>query len=346
MMKLQAFQHFLKKKKIDLAAFTQPDTAVTYFTGCRTESAALVAITKDKVELYLTVLEEMPRLRGIKVRKFRKGWDKNFKEMKIQHLGINKKSLTLASADIFKKIFPKAKFIDLSDELDRLRSQKTTKEVKKIAYACKVTGYAFKELLKKLPRFKTEKQAADFLDEKMREKGCFPAFPTVVATGKNAAIPHYNTSKTRLKHGFLLLDFGARYQNYCADMSRTIFLGQPTSSEKEKYNLLLNAQKKAIGSIKTGKPFCELQQEVRKNLGKYSSYFIHLLGHGIGLEVHEAPSYAKENKDKIAQGQVFTIEPGIYFPGKYGVRIEDTILFDGKVRVLTKSQKNLICLKH
>lgn len=346
MMSLREFQSYLKKEKISLAFFTQPDASLTYFTGCRTESAALLAIMPKKAELYLTVLEEKPKLRGIAIRRFQKGWDEKFKKLKIRRLGINKKSLTLSSAGILRKIFPKAKFVDLSEELDYLRNRKTPKEIKKIAHACKVTDYAFKELLKKLPQLKTERQAADFLDGKMREKGCSPAFPTVVAMGKNAAIPHYNTSNTKLKRGFLLLDFGARYRNYNADMTRTIFLGRPDDEEKEKYAVLLKAQITAIKSIKEGKPFSELHQEARKNLGRYSSYFIHLLGHGIGLEVHEAPSYAEENKDRIAKGQVFTVEPGIYFPGKRGIRIEDMVLFDGKVKVLTQSQKNLISLKY
>lgn len=345
-MNLSKFQHYLKKEKIDLAFFTLPDSAVTYFTGCRPESTALVTLAPKEVELYLTVLEEKPKLNGIVVKRFKKGWDQKFKKMKIRRFGINKSSLTLASADIFKKIFPQAKMIDVSKEIDRLRSQKTPKEIQRITYACQVTDYAFQELIKNVRKMKTELQVAKFLDDKMREKNCSPAFPTVVAMGKNAAIPHYNTSKTKLKRGFLLLDFGARYQNYNADMSRTIFLGKPTDEERERYNLLLRVQTQAIKSIKAGKSFWELQQEARSNLGKYSSHFIHLLGHGIGLDVHETPSYQEEGKEIVQKNQVFTIEPGIYFFKKYGIRIEDTILFDGTVKILTKSPKDLISIKY
>lgn len=345
-MKIQEFQRYLKQQKIDLALFTLPDSIVKYFTQCQPESAALVIVTPKKVELYLTILEEKPKLKGITVRRFQKGWEKDFKKLKIQRLGINKSSLTLASADIFRKIFPKAKMIDVSKEIDRLRSQKTSEEIKKITYACKVTDYAFRELIKNISKIKTELQVAKFLDDKMREKNCSPAFPTVVAMGKNAAIPHYNTSNTRLSRGFLLLDFGARYQNYNADMSRTIFLGKPTDEERERYYLLLKVQRETVKSIKAGKRFSELQQESRAGLGKYSSHFIHLLGHGIGLDVHEAPSFQEEGTEIIQKNQVFTIEPGIYFFQKYGIRIEDTVLFNGKVVVLTKSPKDLISLKY
>ena len=107
----------------------------------------------------------------------------------------------------------------------------------------------------------------------------------------------------------------------------------------------MGIQENAIKNVKENILFSELDQFARKQLGKYSSYFIHSLGHGLGIEIHEKPSYLKENKYKIEPGQVFTVEPGIYFPGKFGIRIEDTIVFDGKVKVLTKSDKKLIKVK-
>ena len=124
-----------------------------------------------------------------------------------------------------------------------------------------------------------------------------------------------------------------------------IFLGTPNQKELAMYDLLLEAQKGAIKQITENKSFVELDQFVRKQLGKYSSYFIHSLGHGLGLDIHEKPSYLKENNYKIKYGQAFTVEPGIYFPGKFGLRIEDTIIFDGKVKILTKSSKELIKVK-
>ena len=172
------------------------------------------------------------------------------------------------------------------------------------------------------------------------------AFPTIVATGKNATIPHHQTSQQKLRHGFLLLDFGARYQHYCADCSRTIYLGQPNQKEKDIYQVLLQAQTAAINEIKEKRLFSELEQATRKKLGKYSSYCIHSLGHGVGLEIHEQPAFALEAKRQVLPGMVFTIEPGIYLPGKLGLRIEDTVYFDGKkAHVLTGSKKELITVR-
>ena len=276
----------------------------------------------------------------------KKGWEKKLANPKVKRVGINKDVVSVGFWEKLHKMFPKAKLVDVSGELKKLRAQKTIEEVKKLAHACKVTDDAFNELIARWKKHKlnTEQDVAHFLEEYFREHNCTTAFPTIVAMGKNAAVPHYNTSNCKLKRGFLLLDFGASYQNYNADCSRTIFIGNPNKTERELYGLLLKAQQNAIAQIKEGKSFWELQQLVRMQLGKYSSHFIHLLGHGVGIEIHEAPSFSMEAKEKIKSGQVFTIEPGIYFPKKCGLRIEDTILFDGKVKMLTKSKKELITL--
>ena len=162
--------------------------------------------------------------------------------------------------------------------------------------------------------------------------------------GKNAAIPHHITSNQKLHKGFLLIDCGASYQHYNADMTRMIYLGTPSVSEKAFYALLLKSQESVISIIKEGIPFKNLDDISRKNLGKYSSKFVHSLGHGIGLEVHEAPSFSPDPKNIIKKNQIFTIEPGIYFPNKFGLRIEDTLYFDGKVKILTKASKKLVSL--
>jgi len=124
-----------------------------------------------------------------------------------------------------------------------------------------------------------------------------------------------------------------------------LFLGIPRKEEKKFYELLLEVQTETIKQISLGRLFSNLDRFARKHLGKYSSYFIHSLGHGIGLDVHELPSLSPENKHKIEDNQVFTIEPGIYFPKKFGLRIEDTVLFNGKAKVLTRSDKKLVKVK-
>ncbi|MBI4979983.1 aminopeptidase P family protein [Candidatus Woesearchaeota archaeon] len=344
-MRLKEFQQYLKQEKIDLTVFIHPDINITYFTQLK-PSFALLAITPTTASFYLSGLDDVPKLKGISVKVLKKGWEKKLANPKVKKVGINKDVVSVGFWEKLHKLFPKAKLVDVSGELKQLRAQKTEEEVKKVGYACKVTDDAFNELVNcwKKQKFKTEQDVAHFLEEYFRKHKCTTAFPTIAAMGKNAAIPHYHTSKGKLKRGFLLLDFGASYQNYNADCSRTLFLGTPSKAERELYELLLKAQQSAIAQINAGKTFWELQQSVKRGLGKYSSHFIHLLGHGVGIDVHETPSFSLEAKEKIKNGQVFTIEPGIYFPKKCGLRIEDTVWFDGKVKVLTKSPKELITL--
>ncbi len=347
-MKLKSFQQYLFKEKINLAILVHPDLFLTYFSQIQ-PSYALMVITPQTNYFYLTKLDQKPKIKSLKVRIMVKDWEKKHPEFKkARKVGLNYSAVTLSQSKRLKKFFPRAKFVDVSKKLAELRAEKTLPEIKKIGKACRITDFAFSELInvlrqkKSSTRFSTEEEIADFLEMKIKSKGAELAFPTIVASGKNAAIPHHQTSSQKLKPGFLLLDFGAKYQYYCADMSRTIYLGAPSKKEVLLYELLLKAQKESIAQVKENLLFSELDKSCRKWLAQYSSYFIHSLGHGVGLEVHEKPSYAMENKEKILKNEVFTIEPGLYFPGKLGIRIEDTILFDGKVKVLTRSRKELV----
>lgn len=339
-MKLREFQQYLKTHAIDIALFIHPDPTIVYFTQMK-PSYALLFITPKTSTLFLTKLDHHPHIQGIKVKTLAKGWEKQFSTRKKIRVGIVKECLPVASKERMKKIFPHARFVDLTTPLQNLRAQKTKEEIRNIAKACVITTNAFNALRNELPhhRLTTELDVACFLDKNMREQDAEVAFPTIVANGKNAAVPHHLTSTQPLHRGFLVLDFGAQYKQYCADMTRIIFLGTPTAKEQEWYQLLLNSQLAAIKEVAIGKTFGDLDTVVRTKLGKYSSYFIHSLGHGVGIEVHEQPSFF--TKSTIQPQQVFTIEPGIYFPHEFGLRIEDTLLFDGKVKILTTATKKL-----
>lgn len=343
-MKLDLFQNYLQKQKIDLVFLIHPDITITYFTQMK-PSFAYLLITPQKAEFYLTSLDKRPSLPNIAVKELQKKWIEKVQRTKIKTLGVNKEVMTVTQMERIQKLFPKARVVDISEKLRELRSTKTSEEVKKIKRACEITSNALTALVKELPRKKlqTELDVALFLEKKMREQGGEIAFPTIVAMGKNAAVPHHLTSRDHLHRGFLVIDFGASYQHYCADMTRTLFLGTPSQKERELYGLLLTSQQRAIEAIKAGVPFENLDKAARKILGKYSSYFSHSLGHGIGVEVHEAPVFS-DSKAKVQQNQVFTIEPGVYFPGKLGLRIEDTLVFSRKAIILTTFPKGLICI--
>ena len=345
-MKLKQFQSHLQKEGIDLAFLVHPDPNIIYLTQMK-PSFALLLITPSSTELHLSKLDLPPKVSGITVTYLQKDWEKKLTNAKIKKIGVNKSSLSLLYYEKLKKLYPKSELVDISSTLNQLRSQKTTDEIQKISKACSITSQAFNALTNKfsLHKFKTECDVAFFLEKFIREHDAELAFPTIVASGKNSAVPHHVTSSAKLTKGFLQLDFGACYKNYCSDMSRVLYIGRPNKVEKEHYELLHNAQVKPIGEVAKNKPFTVLDKISRKHLGKFSSYFIHSLGHGVGVEIHEAPSFSEEAKQTIQPNQIFTIEPGIYFPGKYGIRIEDTLLFNRKAKILTASPKELVMLK-
>jgi len=343
-MKLKEFQQYLKKHHIDLAFLVHPDINLTYFTGQKI-SYGYFAITSTNAVLFHTQLDTLPILKNISKKLLIKGWEKSLPMKRPKVVGINKEVLTLASFERLKKLFPSAKFKDISGCLKELRAAKMPQELEYIRKACEISTRAFEMTLAELKRktLKTEQDVALFLEKKMREQGGEIGFPTIIAMGKNAATPHHVTSLAPLHKGFLLFDFGASYNHYCADMSRTVYLGSPSVSEREIYTLLQQSQQAPIKGVAEGKALLDLDKIARKILGKQATRFIHSLGHGIGLEVHEAPSFVKEAK--VQQNVPFTIEPGVYFPGKFGIRIEDTLYWDGKrVQVLTQFTKDLIVL--
>ena len=138
------------------------------------------------------------------------------------------------------------------------------------------------------------------------------------------------------------MDFGVKYNGYCSDITRTIYFGNPTKKEKVIYNMLLAIQKNTINEIKENKKCSGLYDFVNNQLGKYKSNFTHGLGHGVGVEIHELPNLTLNSKDTVKNSMVFTIEPGIYFPKRFGIRIEDTVLFNKKTHVLTRTSKDLL----
>ena len=345
-MKLKQFQSYLLQQKIQTCYFVAPDPSITYFTQMEPSHGFLIIMPKSALFL-ISKLDKEPSIFGIKTIILEKGYEKSLISKKITKVGINKTALTVEQLDKAKKLFPNAKFVDVSDQLGKLRVEKTTKELQLIKKACKITSDAFNAIVKELAKktLKTEQDAAFFLERYIKSKGATLAFPTICAMGKSAAIPHHITSNSHLRRGFLLMDFGARFNNYCADMTRCVFLGKPTKEEKKYYSLLLNSQQVAINSVTNNIAYSELDKTSRQKLGKFAKYFIHSLGHGIGIEVHENPVFSRN--DQIVQKNVpFTIEPGIYIKDKIGLRIEDTLYYDGKTPIiLTIATKSLQCVK-
>ncbi len=240
-----------------------------------------------------------------------------FKKHKVKKLGIEENNLSVAEHKFIKKHVKTTGHFELS------RSIKTKEEIDKIARACKIGDLAFEYILRKLKIGVSEKEIAGDLEDFIRRKGAVISFPPIVAFGKNSAIPHHQAKDAVLKEGeFILIDFGVNFQNYCSDMTRTVFSGKPNEKQQMIYKTVVEAQQKTVKAIKQG------ERQAAKIFKTAGLVIPHSLGHGIGLEVHEQPNLSLNSKEVLSEGMVFSIEPGIYLPEFGGVRIEDLFVLE------------------
>lgn len=263
------------------------------------------------------------------------------KKIKFKKLGIDFVNI---SAFDFNELKEKlnCEFIDITETMNSYRVVKSDEEIKKILMACKITDKILGNFIKNFKKFKTEKDASAFLVYESNKLAEGVSFEPIVASGKNAAIPHHVPSGIMNK-GFCVIDFGVKYKGYCSDVTRTIYFGKPDKNEEKIYYDLLENQEKAISLVKPGVPISDLCDHAEKNL---KQKLIHSLGHGLGIEVHEMPYVSTNSKDALKEGMVITIEPGEYVEGKYGIRIEDDVLVTASgQKVLSKFTKKLIIIK-
>jgi Xaa-Pro aminopeptidase len=234
--------------------------------------------------------------------------------------------------------------------VEAVRQTKDQGELAKIGRAAAIADRAFSAIVKFIKPGLTERAVANQLDYYLRKFGADkPSFDSIVASGPNGALPHAQPGDRRLRRGdFLVLDFGARHQGYCSDMTRTVCLGKPTARHIEIYRLVQQAQTSGLKAVRPGvkgKTADAAARQVIEEAG-YGKYFGHGLGHGVGLEVHEGPRLGKTSEDLLQPGHVVTVEPGVYLPGWGGVRIEDLVAVTGKgCRIFSNSTKKLIAVK-
>jgi len=210
--------------------------------------------------------------------------------------------------------------------------------------ACSIADNIYKELIKKLKKrsLNTEQEVSDFLRHLTIKNRCKLAFPPVVAMQENAAEIHHEANNTKLKKGFLVIDFGVKYKGYCSDCTRTFYLyGRPTKEEKELYNLVLLAQETALQHAQPGVAAADIDLIARAVLQKYFRNFVHGTGHGVGAKIHQVPNLKPRGKFLLKENQTITVEPGLYFKNKLGIRIEDTIIVKENPIILTKISKEL-----
>ncbi len=242
------------------------------------------------------------------------------------------------------------------ENIDKVLAQAMTVkdewELSNIAKACEIAEDAFNALLPEIKEGMTETEVAAILEHNMRKFGAEGlAFATIVAFGPHAAVPHHETGDTKLQFGDeILIDFGCRVNGYCSDITRTFLFGDDGKHEefKKAYAAVLGAHNLVQEKLVAGMTGIEGDAIARNYLTEkgYGELFTHSLGHGIGLNVHEYPSVSIRGENVLVNGMVFSDEPGVYEAGKYGIRIEDTIVLkDGKVQsFMSKTDKNLVIL--
>lgn len=240
----------------------------------------------------------------------------------------------------------KANFINKSDIFKDLRIIKDKEEVEYLAKASEIADKTFDEIVKFIRPGVSEKDIADKIKELLIEFGGEElSFEPIVASGPNGSMPHYNDDKRVIEEqDLVILDFGCRYKGYCSDTSRTVFIGEPTEEQKKVYEIVLRANREAEKAVKEGVTAGEIDRIARKIITDegYGEYFINRTGHGIGVEIHEEPFIKEGNKEILKSGMAFSVEPGIYIPGKFGMRVEDIVIVDGeKARILNKSNKEM-----
>jgi Xaa-Pro aminopeptidase len=224
------------------------------------------------------------------------------------------------------------------------RMVKDAAEIERMAAAAALGVRLFEHVLGFLRPGITENAVAAELEYRARLWGAEAmSFPTIVASGPRSAFPHGTASAARLpRRGFVTVDFGVILNGYCSDMTRTVHLGRATAREREAYDAVLAAQENAVAAVAAGTKTGDVDEAARSVLreAKLADYFTHSTGHGVGLEIHESPRIAMAQQTLLTKGMVITIEPGIYIPGAFGLRIEDTVVVDRRgCRVLTPATK-------
>ncbi|OGF47435.1 MAG: hypothetical protein A2452_02835 [Candidatus Firestonebacteria bacterium RIFOXYC2_FULL_39_67] len=357
MQRIDKLREVLLRKRLDGLLVTSPvnNNYLSSFTG----STAAILLTQ-KNALFVTdsryTEQAKKELSGgfeLKEIKSSKEYYQSFLELVkkdgIKTLGVEAKQMTISQYEVLKKYLSKVKISFEPSLIESLRETKDDEEINKIRKAVEIAETAFKRTLKKLKPDILEIELAAELEYNMRLEGSErQAFSTIIASGERGAMPHGLASRKRINKGELIvMDFGAVYKGYCSDLTRTVGLGIINGQKRKHYKVVYEAQQKAVSTIKSGVNLSVPDKKARnylKNNGM-DKYFTHGLGHGIGLNVHENPSIGSRIKGIFKAGMVVTVEPGVYYSGEYGIRIENDVIVNEKgCEILGADQRRLVVL--
>ncbi len=349
MMRLTRVRSALREHDLDALLIGQAQNR-RYLSGF-TGSAGWLLITAERAVLatdfryYEQVRRQAPHWELAKITtKFTDLLPDLVDELGIGRLGFESEHVTVAQLDSFRKVTEGVEWFPLEKTVERLRMVKDEAEIEALRRSAALNDAAFSHLLAVIEPGMTERQVAWEIESYMRTHGAEKvAFDLIVAAGPNGALPHARPGDHVIGEGEpIVIDMGCILEGYCSDMTRTICLGRPDAKYLEVWNLVLQAQEAALRGIRAGIDGVEadaLARTVIEEAG-YGDYFGHGLGHGVGLAVHEGPRASKLSEDTYEAGMSLTVEPGIYLPNEFGVRIEDLVVIreDG-VENLTHSPK-------
>ena len=275
----------------------------------------------------------LPDVPGLKSKRIKLGYEAEFVSCKVYRK--------------LKTLLPACLLVPMEQSVETLTIRKDREEIENIKKAAEITDLVFSEILDIIKPGVIELDLAAEIEYRMKGFGSStPYYETIVASGKRAALPHGVASNKKIKRGdFVTMDFGAVWDGYTADLTRTVVLGKATQRQKAIYNTVFKAQQYATSKVKAGIKACDLDKIARDIIKKagYSKYFGHGLGHGIGLLIHDNPAINPTNQQVLEPGMIITIEPGIYIPNWGGVRIEDDVLVTQRgYEVMTISDRELL----
>ena len=353
MEKLKRFRENLAKEQVDAMIITNPYNRryISNFTG----SSGIVIISEKEAKFitdFRYTEQAAKQAAGFEIIKHTGPIENEVaaqaKAMGAKKIGFEQDDLTFATYKIYEGLV-EGELVPISGFVEKLRLIKTPEEIKILKDAADIADAAFEHILGFIRPGLTEMEVSNELEFFMRKAGATSSsFDTIVASGARSALPHGVASDKVIEKGdFVTLDYGALYNGYISDITRTIAVGEPSDELKKIYAITLEAQVYAMENIKpglTGKQADALARDIIAAKG-YGEYFGHSLGHGIGLEVHEGPGLSLKSDMILEEGMTVTCEPGIYLPGIGGVRIEDDLLLtEGGNERLTHSTKELIIL--
>ena len=348
--KIRLLRERLRNLKLEGMIVTNP-VSIKYLTNIENEGTLLITRKENIFLTYTMFLESVKKTVTINdeiiVADFRDiSQYENF-FLFCENVGFEENYVTYKQYYYLKQKYKVNNLSETEDIIEKLRAVKDNDEIDKIKKACEITDKCFNHLLEFIKIGTTEKEIAFEIEMFFRKNGAEGlAFNPIVAIGENSSDPHWQPGDRAVKMADpILIDMGCKYQGYCSDMTRTIFMGCILEEIQPIYDLVLKNQLYTIKEIKEYASIKTISQMVESNFRLYNYDLIHSLGHSIGLETHEIPYINSKNDTFLKENMIIANEPGIYIPEKYGIRIEDTILVEKNgCTVLTKSPKNYVII--